>query len=549
MHLTIKDILQLFQDQALSLTAGYRGLDNIVLSVNIMDAPDIWNWVKPGDLILTTAYTIKDDPILQENLIRKLAASGCAGLGIKTKRFLPEIPVCMKEVADELNFPLLELPLNLSLSEITNPIISSIAARQSYFLRRSNEIHKALTTVAIQGGGLNSIIMCLGKLIQCPVGCYDTNGLSISYWLPESILGVSPQTLSKLNNLLTSTITHNNDEQKNLSQAKDPYTKPLLIDHHEFFATSFPIMSSNESFGHISIFQPTKSFLDINKMALEHTCTVATLDFLKQKAVAKSHQLYSRDMLEQILFGDLNNQNTTDLISKFKLMQSNSFECSIIELDENNQDINIPVVLTRLYKTIQQTVTDNFPLSLVSEHAGKVITLIASARPLTLEEPDLYTKLQAAFKDSFNDLKISIGVGSLAFDINSIRQSYSDALTCLKLGRIIKGNGHITHPLEVASYSLFTNTDTSSMLTYVCSSILSKLEAADKHHGTELLHTLEKYLEWDKVLTDTAKELYIHRNTLTNRLDKIADITNLDFSNRELLFSLRLAFRQRRLVK
>ena len=548
MYLTINDILQLFPDGTISLATGSTGLDNLVSSVNIMDAPDIWKWVKPGDLILTTAYTIKDDPLLQERLIRELVAAGCAGLGIKTKRFLSEIPSIMKEVATELNFPILELPLNLSLSEITNPIISNIAAQQSYLLRRSNEIHKTLTTVAIKGGGLNSIITCLGKLTQCPVGCYNTNGLSLTHWLPKSIPGISAQTFSELNHFVTSTIIHNNHSQNNLSQAKTPYTQSLIINTHEFFVTSFAIMSNNESFGHISIFQPTKAFLNISEMALEHTCTVATLDFLKQKAVAQSHRLYSRDMLEHILFGDLNNQNTTEIISNFKLMQGKFFQCSIIELDENDQDINISIALTHLYKTTQQTVTDKFPLSLVSEHAGKIIALIASTRPLPVQEPDLYTKLQTSFEEMFDHLKISVGVGPLASDINSVRQSYYNALTCLNLGRIIKGNGHITHPLEVASYALFTNADTSSMLTYVCSSTLLKLETADKHHGTELLNTLEKYLECDKVLTDTAKELYLHRNTLTNRLGKIVDIADLDFSNRELLFNLRLAFRRRRIL-
>jgi purine catabolism regulator len=545
MHITIKDILQFFPDKLISLTSGSAGLDNLVSSVNIMDAPDIWNWVKPGDLILTTAYTIKDDPLLQERLIRELAASGCAGLGIKTKRFLPEIPKIMKEVAKELNFPILELPLNLSLAEITNPIISSIAARQSYLLRRSNEIHKTLTTVAIKGGGLHSIITCLGQLTHCPVGCYNTHGSPLSHWLPENIAGISAQAFSQLTHLLTEKAPSNDHSQENLLQSKAPYTKSLLIENHEFFITSFAIMSSNEFFGHISIFQPTNTFLDLNEMALEHTCTVTALDFLKQKAVAESHRLYSRDMLEHILFGDLSNQNTTAIISNFKLMQGNYFECLIIELDQNDQDINIAVASTRLYQATQQIITAKYPFSLISEQAGKVIALIASTRPLKDQEPELYSKLHTTFKEIFNNLKISIGVGSLASDINSVRQSYYNALSCLNLGRTIKGNGHITYPQEVASYALLANSDTSSMLIYVCSSIFLKLETADQ--GTELLSTLEKYLECDKVLTDTAKELYIHRNTLTNRLGRIVDIANLDFNNRELLFSLRLAFRQKKL--
>ncbi|MDF2571277.1 MAG: pucR 2, partial [Sporomusa sp.] len=219
MHLTIKDVLQLFQEQSVSLAAGATGLNNIVLSANIMDAPDISNWAKPGDLILTTGYAFKDDPVLQEQLIRDLAAVGIAGLAIKTKRFLPEVPLIIKNLADQLNLPVIELPLTLSLSEILNPIISSIAARQSYLLSRSNEIHKTLTNVAIKSGGLNAIIACLGKLTQCPVGCYDINGSILSHWLPESIPGVDDKVFKQLDKLLLNRVAQKEYLAK-LSQAK-----------------------------------------------------------------------------------------------------------------------------------------------------------------------------------------------------------------------------------------------------------------------------------------------------------------------------------------
>ncbi|SMC99325.1 PucR family transcriptional regulator [Sporomusa malonica] len=545
MHLTIKDVLQLFQDQSVTLAAGSNGLDNIVLSANIMDAPDISNWAKPGDLILTTGYTIKDDPALQEQLIRELAAVGIAGLAIKTKRFLPEIPLIIKDLADQLSLPILELPLNLSFAEILNPIISSIAARQSYLLQRSNEIHKTLTNVAIKGGGLNAIIACLGKLTQCPVGCYDINCSALNHWLPEGIPGVNKQVFKQLENILLNQVAHNEHLQANLSQAKSPYTQRLTIDGYELLLTSFAIMSNNEFFGHISLLQPTDAFLDINCMALEHTCTVAALDFLKQKAVAESRRLHSRDILEHILFGDLANQNTTEIIATSKLAQAKLLECSIIEIDESEKEVNLPVISTRLYKTTQQMVSTKYPLSLVSERTGKIVVLVASTG-LADHDHELYAKLQKSFHDSYT-LKISIGVGTAATDISSVRQSYQDALTCLTLGRIIKGDGHITYPHEIASYTLLINSDTTSLLTHVCGATLAKLENTDKVHGTELIKTLEKYLECDKNLTDSARELYIHRNTLTNRLERIQDITSLDFSNRELLFSLRLALRQRKL--
>ena len=120
-------------------------------------------------------------------------------------------------------------------------------------------------------------------------------------------------------------------------------------------------------------------------------------------------------------------------------------------------------------------------------------------------------------------------------------------MTCLYLSRKIKGKGCVTFPCEIASYSIFAKPGPSSLLNHVCEPILSMLEQADRNASGDLQKTLEKYLECDKSITDAASELFIHRNTLSNRLEKISDITSIDFNNRELALCLRLALRQKRI--
>jgi PucR family transcriptional regulator, purine catabolism regulatory protein len=546
MHLTIKDVLQMFQGQSLCLTAGSGGIDNPVASVNIMDAPDIWNWVKPGDLIVTTAFAIKDDALLQEKLIRELAARGCAGLGIKTKRFLPEIPLAMCKIADEYNLPILELPLNLSLAEIINSIASSIATRQSYLLQRSNEIHKTLTKVAITGGGLNAIIECLGKLIQCPVACYDTNGTPLSSWLPSTIPDMDIHALSRIKNHLNNKVSRSDELQKRLSNTTLPFTASITIDDKAFLNTSFAIMSSNEFFGHISILQISDAFLDLNCLALEHTCTVAALDFLKQKAVSESRRLHSRDMLDRILIDDVDNQTTQEIIASSKLGQAKDFRCIVIELDDAITEVNVPVINTKLYKSVQNIVSAHYPCSLVSERAGKIIALTAATQLRIETDNEIFMKIQKSFHDIFSDLTITIGVGTIVNEIIDIRQSYHDAITCINYGRRIKGSGKVIHSYEIAGYSLLAGPDTPKILSKVCNTTINKLEKADKALGMDLIKTLEKYLECDKNCSETAKELYVHRNTLSNRLERISEIGEIDFNNREQLFCLRLGLRQRK---
>lgn len=59
MSVTVRDALRMEPLCRARLVAGEDGLDREITSVNVMEVPDIVNWVKPGALLLTTAYPKK----------------------------------------------------------------------------------------------------------------------------------------------------------------------------------------------------------------------------------------------------------------------------------------------------------------------------------------------------------------------------------------------------------------------------------------------------------------------------------------------------------
>jgi DNA-binding PucR family transcriptional regulator len=75
---------------------------------------------------------------------------------------------------------------------------------------------------------------------------------------------------------------------------------------------------------------------------------------------------------------------------------------------------------------------------------------------------------------------------------------------------------------------------------------IGTLAAYDAKRRTELLRTLERHLGDRGALAATARALYIHTNTLRQRLDRIETLTDLDL-HREDLLSLELAVKLARL--
>jgi DNA-binding PucR family transcriptional regulator len=75
---------------------------------------------------------------------------------------------------------------------------------------------------------------------------------------------------------------------------------------------------------------------------------------------------------------------------------------------------------------------------------------------------------------------------------------------------------------------------------------VSELAAHDRRRRTALLDTLEAYLARRRSVADAARELYIHPNTLRQRLGRIERVTGLQLDAEDLL-ALELAVKLVRL--
>ena len=65
----------------------------------------------------------------------------------------------------------------------------------------------------------------------------------------------------------------------------------------------------------------------------------------------------------------------------------------------------------------------------------------------------------------------------------------------------------------------------------------------DREHGTALAKTFEHYLRNEMNLTETARELYLHRSSLIKRLDRIKQLMECDLTNPNLILYYRMCFK------
>lgn len=124
--------------------------------------------------------------------------------------------------------------------------------------------------------------------------------------------------------------------------------------------------------------------------------------------------------------------------------------------------------------------------------------------------------------------KVYVAVGTPVYDLKNVSSSYKEAKMALEVGKIFEADKNIVNYEQLGI----------GRLIYQLPVQLCKMFINEVLHGVsmdafddEILTTVVKFFENHLNVSETSRQLYIHRNTLVYRLDKLQKITGLDMRN------------------
>ena len=88
--MTVKELLGLDKLKSIELAAGKAGAKRAVTGAVMLDNPEMVDWMREGELLLTTGYVLKENPDLQDDILDALIKNKASGLAIKTRRYFDE---------------------------------------------------------------------------------------------------------------------------------------------------------------------------------------------------------------------------------------------------------------------------------------------------------------------------------------------------------------------------------------------------------------------------------------------------------------------------
>lgn len=217
-----------------------------------------------------------------------------------------------------------------------------------------------------------------------------------------------------------------------------------------------------------------------------------------------------------------------------------------LELELNNGGFD-SIARTLAKENLHQLICDHllsqFNPCAVMIHSDRFVTLLPDSLPAE-EIVTVFSRIRVMIKNLY-DLSVTVGISDSCTSYIDLMFYYEEACDAITIGRVPNSDG----PIQLISnvrleQAIYKSCATPYFQNYVNDTI-GKLELYDREHRTDLTKTLDTFIENMGTHQKTAEKLFIHRNTLANRIRKIEKITGIDLSQNKNLYRFGFALKIR----
>ncbi len=544
MSITVADALQIGGLSRCRLLAGSGGLDRTVSYIDAMEIPDIQPWLKKNVLVITTGYSIRDDVSALPRLISALSEVGAAGLAIKT-RFLGNIPSEVICLADRLAVPLIEIPHDTSFVELAMPLMKAMVGEHNRNLEFSEQMNQKFLELELNNGSFDSIAKTLANLIGLAIviASRSFSVLAASedspHQLPPALLAQDGSSGFKLSGRVCDCLAE--------ARGGDVLLNPELPGLPRL--TVRCVVIRKQICGYICVLGQDRPLSDMQLIVLHHAATSVALEISKLQKLDEHVRFMQNSLFIDLLAGNVKSAAEAESRARLLRWPVLPARLALVDVDRfgavirNFSEERIQALKESLHQTICDCLASYSYPYIALIYGNSVVVLLSDAFPAQ-ELTQAFSVIFGLIKNRYG-ISVTVGISDPCGSYVTLRAFYEEACDAVAIGRAASANSPVQMISNVRfEQALLKCCSTEYFHQYVQNTV-GKLEQYDRQHQTELTKTLDILIENMGARQTTAEKLYIHRNTLANRLAKIEKIIELDLSNENLYrlgFALRIRY-------
>lgn len=534
---SVRNILTLLASRDAHLVGGVGGLERrVTWSCRMRARLPAFESVHGGELALLGISQLRRLDESLPHLLKSLHQEGVAAVAVAapSSEALGE-EACV--LANQLHLPLILLPQSTSLEVIEREVITFVVSFRGEIERKATELSHQLMQLSIQGAGIQGISEKLANSCNKWVVVQDTEH--------HIRLQAAPADAGMLS--LPATL---NDEilwRQGLTQI----LAPILIRH--------------EVVGFLSLIGSDGDFDYLERIILGQVAPILALEFAREKERSDVESRYQLEAFMDVLHGNF--QQPEEMLVRARLLGydlTTPQVATIFEIHPDEPEHPPGSPKAQWSRRVRDELLLAWPSCWVLHEARRVTALLPllttdnhgthdshsgseSENTLLTRVERVHTRLQ-----QINNAALpaySIGLGRAAKHLQGIPQSNREAQQALEIGRQLFGENKIHSFAHLGIYRLLFLLKGQSELNDFYQETLGPLLNADTRGDGNLINTLEAYFRSNGNLSETARAMHFHRNSLLYRLGRIEEALGRSLDDPELRLSLQISLKIRHLLQ
>jgi PucR family transcriptional regulator, purine catabolism regulatory protein len=537
------------------LVAGSGGLERPIEWVRVMETPETVKRMRRHELLLTTAYPIKDDRDAQVRLVSDMASIEGAGLVVKLGRYLDQLPPQMLEKADQLDFPLFEMPVEIPWSDLMEPLLERIINAEHWRLKRSLDIHRRFTDLVLDGKGVNEICRTLAELLDSAVSVEDASfhllahagGFRHDPHRRETIArhGTPPRVLfdPQIQQVLR-------DVEARRAPTRVPAFPHVGMNRERIIA---PILAANQVLGYISVLEHPPHNEELAFMAVEQAAMVVAMALIKEREVAEVEARVRGEYLDDLAQGTYGDEASAQRRARhLGYPLHGRHVLLIVDIDDFRGYIKarqlgeeaIQALKREFLRRVTGVIRGPFPRALLGVRSDSVLVLL----PVGIEADgtasrmrSLGTHIRQAVAEWRPGFTVSVGYSAPVEAPAGVATAHREVRTVLDTLARFKRWSQVVAVPDLGLTGLLAGVSDDRLVEFA-QRHLGQLAEHDRTRSGNLVETLRAFLEAGEQQA-AARRLKVHPNTLRYRLDRIREVTGMELEDPETRLNLAVALR------
>lgn len=520
--MNIRDILRFGGLQDAVIVAGFKGATNEVTSVSVLEVAEtkIRDWVLERQLYITSFYAIMQNHEKQMEVIKALHEKKAAGLVIcHIDLFIKEIHENIIELCNRLDFPLIVAHSERSYLEIINPIILKLSGDLGTEYNRVFEMQNKLIQNIATKRDINYIYKTMAEEYGGKIVFLDVN--------QKILYPKNEKDIRQLIDFLDENHNKVEDECKNKGYCIIEYgTMNIIIMY---------IQTNGLDYGTIvaeCIYMDIQETLRI----LNSFASLCTLILTRNSRITELEIIKKQEYLSDLITWNFRSDEVA--ITMGKNVDWNILNKGImIIVNLNNMQESIEIRTNDYKKFINEVLYDKIRYIVKQDNKENliglrsdifIILLQVGSDDILLRAHNVGEKILKCCNENLTG-SVSIGISNKFKSFKSIPNAYIEATDAVKLGRAFFGVNKVISMKELGFYRLIREISDMEKFNAIKSSCsLEMLKKNDDEFKLDLYRTLKSLIFNNMNADETAKELFIHKNTVNYRKRKISEILGFE---------------------